>query len=141
MADGFTLWFASWLEKSPSNRRFFENNMSVKNGSKKYSIDDYPLDFNAWMAYRAIVDIVLSCDLACYLIFSVAYFEIPDSIGFFDLLLYVIGILLCLFNVWAKSDAHRVLGDYAWCTFSLSIFIIICRLGRFFLFIRQGAHF
>jgi phosphatidylethanolamine N-methyltransferase len=112
--NDFTNWFKKWINSSPANRRFFENNISLKNAQKKYSIDDYPLDFNAWMAYRAIVDIVLSCDLACYIIFSLAYLEVPESLGFFDIILYIVGILLCVFNMWAKSDAHRVLGDYAW---------------------------
>ncbi|KAL0477540.1 phosphatidylethanolamine N-methyltransferase [Acrasis kona] len=111
--DSFSKYFNSWLNSKPSNKKFFESNVSLKNGVK-YSVDDYPPDFNSWMAYRSIVDIVLSNDLACYLVFCVAYFEVPKSLDVFDIVLYVVGFLLCAFNLWAKSDAHRVLGDYAW---------------------------
>jgi len=80
----------------------------------KYKVDDYPLDFTAWMVYRVVVDIILSSDLAGYIVFCLAYFEIPTTFGIYEFLSYGVGIALCLFNIWAKSDAHRVLGDYAW---------------------------
>ena len=84
--------------------------------NKLFNIDEHPLDFNAWMAYRAIVDIVLVNDLVSYILFALSYIELPAKIGFFELLQAFVGILLIAFNVWAKSDAHRVLGDFAWCT-------------------------
>lgn len=93
--------------------KFFEKNVSTKD-AKPYKVANYPTDFNAWMAYRALVDLVLGTDLASYLAFCIAYIEAPESIGLSDLFLYVIGFGLCIFNIWAKSDAHRVLGDYAW---------------------------
>jgi len=75
------------------------------------------MDFNAWMAFRVIVDIILSSDFLSYLCFVFSFLELPESLESLTLLdyfLYALGILLCVFNFWAKSDAHRVLGDYAW---------------------------
>ncbi|KAG2378793.1 hypothetical protein C9374_007941 [Naegleria lovaniensis] len=102
-----------------NNKSFLEANLSLR-GKKgevkheKYKVDEYPLDFTAWMVYRTVVDIILSSDLAGYIVFCLAYFELPTSIGFYEIVSYAIGVALCLFNIWAKSDAHRVLGDYAW---------------------------
>lgn len=39
-----------------------------------------------------------------------------DYIGPFDVCGYVIGVLLSAFALWAKSDAYRVIGDFAWST-------------------------
>lgn len=96
-----------------------ESNLSLRGkngvvGHEKYRVDEYPLDFTAWMVYRAVVDVILSSDLAGYIVFCVAYFELPTTFGLYEFVSYAIGISLCLFNLWAKSDAHRVLGDYAW---------------------------
>lgn len=82
---------------------------------KRYNVDEYPADFTAWMAYRSIVDIVLGTDLVAYFAFCLTHFEAPESFGWIDIPLYLFGLVLMLFNLWAKSDAHRVLGDYAWC--------------------------
>jgi len=109
----FSKAFTKWVNSSPECLKLFENNVSTKEG-KAYKLKDYPTEFNSWIAYRVIVDLVLGTDLTTYLAFCIAHIEAPEAFGLFDLVLYIVGIGLCVFNVWAKSDAHRVLGDYAW---------------------------
>lgn len=111
----FSRIFNRWLRSSAQNVAFFEQNVSLHSGT--FSSKDYPKDFNAWMAWRSIVDIILANDFIAYTLMAIRLTELPQplfNIGFLDVVAYLVGLLLCVFNVWAKSDAHRVLGDYAW---------------------------
>lgn len=83
-----------------------------------YKADQYPAAFNAWIGFRNLVDIVLANDLVTYVVFCLAYFETPESISFQIVLSYIIGIFLCVFTLWAKTDAYRVVKDFAWCMFT-----------------------
>jgi phosphatidylethanolamine N-methyltransferase len=47
-------------------------------------------------------------------VFGLTYFEIPQSVSVWTVLLYVVGLGLCAFALWAKMDAYRVVGDFAW---------------------------
>lgn len=81
-SKAFTRWFTNWVK---GKEAWFERNISTKENVLNhtvYRLKDYPDDFNAWMAFRAIVDIVLGCDLCCYLLFTLSYFEAPEKIGF-----------------------------------------------------------
>lgn len=83
------------LLAKPMFRRFFERNFSskddiervygkhgaVKMDEKLFNLDSHPADFTAWMAFRSIVDIILVNDFVCYLVFCMAYFEIPNAFG------------------------------------------------------------
>lgn len=108
----FSSLFEEWI-KNEKFKSYFEANVSMKNGLK-YEASKYPLDYGAWLMFRVVVDIILSSDFFCYIIFVVAFWEWPEKIGILEILLYMVGIGLCLFNFWAKSDALRVIGDYAW---------------------------
>jgi len=79
-----------------------------------YKFADYPLCFNAWLAFRHVVDIILANDFICYVVFSLAHFEIPESLTLGVVLSYIIGVVLCSFSLWSKTDAYRVIKDFAW---------------------------
>jgi phosphatidylethanolamine N-methyltransferase len=99
-----------------------------------YKFDEMPASFNAWLTFRHLVDIVLAFDLVSYTVFCLAYFEWP-GLSFTLILAYLFGSFLCIFTVWAKTDAYRVVKDFAWCKiiiFSTNIYLFF-RLGRFFL--------
>jgi len=75
-----------------------------------------PLEFNAWMLYRSLVDLVLVNDFITYVLFAMAYFVPPEGgMNWTDLLRYGGGAVILLLNVWVKVDAHRVVKDFAWC--------------------------
>jgi len=44
----------------------------------------------------------------------IVYFEPPEQVTFLVVLGYIVGIFLSAFALWAKSDAYRVIGDFAW---------------------------
>jgi phosphatidylethanolamine N-methyltransferase len=74
------------------------------------------VEFNVWLLFRSLVDLILINDFATYCIFFLAFWEWPVEFGFTDLLRYVGGSLIIVFNLWVKMDAHRVVKDFAWCT-------------------------
>lgn len=79
-----------------------------------FNYDEMPACFNAWMGFRHIVDIILANDLVTYIVFCIRYIEVPEVIDFHILLCYAFGLLLCAFTLWAKTDAYRVVRDFAW---------------------------
>ncbi|KAJ1968099.1 phosphatidylethanolamine N-methyltransferase, partial [Dimargaris xerosporica] len=71
--------------------------------------------FNTWLLFRQLVDLILINDFVTYFFFALSYFTVPTQTTFVqDLLRYVGGIFLLLFNLWVKVDAHRVIKDFAW---------------------------
>eukprot|EP01004_Peranema_trichophorum_P001722 NODE_1218_length_2064_cov_68.909325_g1027_i0.p1 GENE.NODE_1218_length_2064_cov_68.909325_g1027_i0~~NODE_1218_length_2064_cov_68.909325_g1027_i0.p1 ORF type:complete len:619 (+),score=76.83 NODE_1218_length_2064_cov_68.909325_g1027_i0:243-1859(+) len=100
-------------------RKWFKNLMEGSvvfrdKSVKPYKVDDYPLEFNSWVAFRLLVNIVLGADLVSYTVVFILFWEIPSILDWLDIVSYVVGFSLGLFAFWSKVDAHRVLGDYAW---------------------------
>ncbi|KAI8817550.1 phospholipid methyltransferase-domain-containing protein [Fimicolochytrium jonesii] len=82
---------------------------------KVYDYEAMPIEFNVWVMYRGLVDIILVNDFTCYIAFAVSYYQAPaEGYGWTDALRYAGGILMLLFNLWVKTDAHRVVKDFAW---------------------------
>ncbi|KAI9596887.1 phospholipid methyltransferase-domain-containing protein [Syncephalis fuscata] len=75
-----------------------------------------PVEFNAWLLFRQLVDLVLCNDFVSYICFALACMDGVTSTGYFwaDMLRWLVGIVLLGFNIWVKSDAHRVVKDFAW---------------------------
>jgi phosphatidylethanolamine N-methyltransferase len=83
--------------------------------SKDYDFDTAPIEYNTWLVFRRLVDLILMCDFVSYCLFAIICAHVPIN----ESILagagrWVLGIALVLFNIWAKLDAHRVLTDYAW---------------------------
>jgi len=74
-----------------------------------------PIEYNCWLLFRALVDIILVNDFFSYFIFVASFAEIPEPFTIFDALLYIVGITLMVFNWFIKMDALRVVKDFAWC--------------------------
>ena len=80
-----------------------------------YSFDNAPIEYNTWLVFRRLVDLILMCDFTSYCLFAIACGHQPvgESI-LMTVLRWSAGIVLVLFNLWVKLDAHRVVKDYAW---------------------------
>ncbi|KAG0246436.1 phosphatidylethanolamine N-methyltransferase [Mortierella sp. GBA43] len=74
-----------------------------------------PIEYNTWLLYRQLVDLILMNDFTTYLCFALSWITFPENSGFFShLLRWVGGFILVFFNIWVKLDAHRVVKDFAW---------------------------
>ncbi|KAJ5945575.1 Phosphatidylethanolamine N-methyltransferase [Penicillium verhagenii] len=80
-----------------------------------YSFETAPIEYNTWLVFRRLVDVILMCDFTSYCLFAIACGHRPiDESLVMTVLRWVAGIVLVLFNLWVKLDAHRVVKDYAW---------------------------
>ena len=91
-------------------KRELENKIRVD-----YSFDEAPIEYNTWLVFRRLVDLILMCDFTSYCLFAIACSHHPiDETALMTTLRWSAGVLLFLFNLWVKLDAHRVVKDYAW---------------------------
>ncbi|TGO46257.1 hypothetical protein BOTNAR_0600g00030 [Botryotinia narcissicola] len=80
-----------------------------------YKFEEAPIEYNAWLVFRRVVDLILMCDFTSYCLFAIACGGAPsDESLVMSTLRWGAGIILVLFNLWVKLDAHRVVKDYAW---------------------------
>ena len=80
-----------------------------------YKFEEAPVEYNTWLVFRRIVDLILMCDFVSYCLFSIACGGRPSSEGLvLTIARWLTGLGLFGFNLWVKLDAHRVVKDYAW---------------------------
>ncbi|WRT69964.1 uncharacterized protein IL334_006955 [Kwoniella shivajii] len=81
----------------------------------EYKWENVPQEFNAWLMFRQLVDVVLLNDFVSYTCFAWSNLHFPPNHSvFFHIIRWSFGWSLILFNLWVKMDAHRVVKDYAW---------------------------
>ncbi|KAJ1918994.1 phosphatidylethanolamine N-methyltransferase [Mycoemilia scoparia] len=79
-----------------------------------YDYDAVPIEFNSWLLYRQLVDLVLLNDFFAYFFFGLCYIGSSPDVWWKVFIRQAAGWMLLAFNVWVKVDAHRVVKDYAW---------------------------
>ncbi|KAL2286177.1 hypothetical protein FJTKL_07011 [Diaporthe vaccinii] len=80
-----------------------------------YKFEDAPLEYNTWLVFRRLVDLILMCDFVSYCLFALVCAHVPEGeTPLVFLCRWAVGVALFVFNVWVKLDAHRVVKDYAW---------------------------
>lgn len=80
-----------------------------------YKFEEAPVEYNTWLVFRRVVDLILMCDFTSYCLFAIACGGTPDGEGIFmTMIRWGTGLILFFFNLWVKLDAHRVVKDYAW---------------------------
>ena len=82
---------------------------------KDYEFDKAPIEYNTWLVFRRLVDLILMCDFVSYCLFAMACAGRPIGEGVaLTSLRWTTGLSLFGLNLWVKLDAHRVVKDYAW---------------------------
>ncbi|RYO89504.1 hypothetical protein DL764_008574 [Monosporascus ibericus] len=80
-----------------------------------YQLEKAPLEYNAWLVFRRLVDLILMCDFVSYCLYAIACSHTPAGEALVvTVARWTVGLLLVGFNLWVKLDAHRVVKDYAW---------------------------
>ncbi|KAL0057796.1 phosphatidylethanolamine N-methyltransferase [Marasmius tenuissimus] len=105
-----------WLDEKrrPKVREWIRRQLVGKMG-KDYSFDELPLEYNTWLLFRQAVDVILLNDFVSYCMFAFASFRVPDGLsGFVHVMRWLTGILMIVFNLWVKTEAHDVVKDYGW---------------------------
>lgn len=98
----------------PKLYAFLKREMETKL-PQDYKFEDAPIEYNTWLTFRRVVDLILMCDFVSYCCFAIACMRYPPEEAWFVTLgRWTGGIVLFLFNLWVKLDAHRVVKDYAW---------------------------
>lgn len=109
--------FERWVQRMLKHgwfKRFVEGSVAFRDPRvPSFKTEDYPLAFNSWMAYRFVVMVILANDLIAYLAL-VAVNWVAPAWTMQDAAQYAVGDALIIFALWSKSDAHRIIGDYAW---------------------------
>ena len=98
----------------PKLRAFLKREFETKI-PKDYNFDTAPLEYNTWLLFRRLVDLILMCDFTTYMLFAISCASTPASESvLITLLRWIAGVSLFVFNIWVKLDAHRVVKDFAW---------------------------
>ncbi|KAJ2061901.1 phosphatidylethanolamine N-methyltransferase [Coemansia sp. S146] len=105
-----------WLDSSRGGKihLWLKSELEAKMGLD-YSFEAVPIEFNAWLLYRQLVDLILLNDFTAYFFLCSCYIgSANDSEPWHAFLRIAGGLILLAFNLWVKIDAHRVVKDYAW---------------------------
>ncbi|KAI1470962.1 phosphatidylethanolamine N-methyltransferase [Daldinia caldariorum] len=80
-----------------------------------YEFEKAPIEYNTWLVFRRLVDLILMCDFVSYCLFAIACAHVPPGESIYVTIgRWLFGWLTIGFNIWVKLDAHRVVKDYAW---------------------------
>lgn len=105
-----------WMDvkRNPKMAPWVKQHLVTKMG-KQYKLEEMPLEYNTWLLFRSMVDVILLNDFLAYFFFGVSNLHGTRGLGtFLFVVRWTAGLLLILFNIWVKLDAHRVVKDYAW---------------------------
>lgn len=80
-----------------------------------YKFEEAPIEYNTWLVFRRVVDLILMCDFVSYCLFAIACGSRPSGESTtLTVARWLAGLSLFGFNLWVKLDAHRVVKDFAW---------------------------
>ncbi|KAG0144326.1 hypothetical protein CROQUDRAFT_660096 [Cronartium quercuum f. sp. fusiforme G11] len=96
----------------PNLSKWVEDQLNGKmSKDSTYHFNKVPIEYNVWLLFRQLVDIILLNDFLSYFLFCFTSTSLPNLKDFIRI---SFGIGLVAFNIWVKLEAHKVIHDYAW---------------------------
>ncbi|KAJ9068573.1 phosphatidylethanolamine N-methyltransferase [Entomophthora muscae] len=103
-----------WLDDKSPRGKWIKSQLSGAMHTD-YDFDAMPPEFNAWLIFRELVDLILANDFGCYLLFALSHFQLHSEWAWWEnVLRFLVAGMLIAFNVAVKIDALRVVKDFAW---------------------------
>jgi phosphatidylethanolamine N-methyltransferase len=100
---------------NPRRYAFIRRQLCNKMGDD-YDFEKVPVEYNTWLLFRRLVDLILINDFVSYAMFATAWIHFPEGHSWVvHTLRWSAGWVMAFFNIWVKVDAHRVVKDFAWC--------------------------
>lgn len=117
-----------WAEKA----KIFEQNGSLVSRlaemeirsqmGPEYSVQKYPIEFNTWLLFRKVVDLILMLDFTTFICLVIVcainkdyqFINTDQQEIWLISTRLILGAILILFNLWVKVNAHNTIKDYAW---------------------------
>ncbi|CAO3624925.1 unnamed protein product [Cunninghamella blakesleeana] len=103
------------FDKQSKSYNWLKRELSLKMDDD-YDFATAPIEYNTWLLYRQLVDVILMNDFTSYMCFALSWFNTSPQSSFIfgDVLRWCGGLFLIIFNIWVKIDAQRVVKDFAW---------------------------
>lgn len=88
----------------------------------EYDVQKYPIEFNTWLLFRKVVDLILMLDFTTFICLVVVcaikkdyqFINTDQQEVWLISTRLILGTVLILFNLWVKVNAHNTIKDYAW---------------------------
>lgn len=88
----------------------------------EYDVQKYPIEFNTWLLFRKVVDLILMLDFTTFICLVVVcainkdyqFINSDQQEVWLISTRLILGTVLILFNLWVKVNAHNTIKDYAW---------------------------
>jgi phosphatidylethanolamine N-methyltransferase len=115
--------------------KWWKRELEAKMGHEGYRWDAVPEEFNAWLMFRQVVDVILlkwvpsfslhtlrytetrarRSDFLSYSLFACTQLRFPADESTLSLIgRWTLGWTLIIANIFIKVDAHKAIGNYSW---------------------------
>lgn len=106
-------WFKS-VETQKSIATSFMNS-ELKSKLTAAQLGEVPMEFKTWIVFRSLVSLILMNDFVTYVLLVLSCSSRAfDQETYLVVVRWGLGIILFVFNLVVKLDAHNVVKDYAW---------------------------
>lgn len=94
--------------------KLISDDLQARFNGQNCDVEALPAEFKSWILFRHLVDLVLMSDFVTYFLLGLSCLHRTDHTWIVVFGRIAAGLVLLLFNLWVKVDAHRVVKDFAW---------------------------